>query len=115
MAGTYFSPLLIGESSATRPCSTPKRCPRNFSPLLIGESSATAAIGRAGQRFHRDFSPLLIGESSATQSAPYHGAKPFDFSPLLIGESSATHQENPCTHACFLEFQSPPHRGIFCD
>src|SRR5579883_3354836 len=92
-----------------------RRSRSDFSPLLIGESSATArAVGdNAGQRDDY-FSPLLIGESSATLRATITKAieqgisvpsssgnllRPAprskgeiegtgDFSPLLIGESS---------------------------
>ena len=62
-----------------------------FSPLLIGERSATPIIDNEPQLPVTAFSPLLIGERSATKVRPFRlhrNGSPF--SPLLIGERSAT-------------------------
>ncbi len=61
-----FSPLLIGEDSATPRGTRPRTRPASFSPLLIGEDSATVPDGPGAAGVHAPFSPLLIGEDSAT-------------------------------------------------
>ncbi len=89
-----------------------------FSPLLIGECSATTTTASVTDGSASAFSPLLIGECSATLAACSIGAAPHasrTFSPLLIGECSATDHRVECQRGDWSSFQSPPHRGMFCD
>ena len=86
-----------------------------FSPLLIGERSATLPAFQVREHNHGSFSPLLIGERSATIAARNAWRDcGFSFSPLLIGERSATWEKarNASISSCF---QSPPHRGTVCN
>ena len=87
-----FSPLLIGEQTATSWASPRTASPMPaFSPLLIGEQTATCDASRGRRAAGRTFSPLLIGEQTATRTRARRratGSSPF--SPLLIGEQTAT-------------------------
>src|SRR5581483_4796802 len=135
-----FSPLFIGEYSATRihrarrrrdsrlsvPSSSGNTLQRGgarhrqarhapFSPLFIGEYSATAAARTGVRRGMETFSPLFIGEYSATIiERPRCASSTAPFSPLFIGEYSATRGAAgvPATNP---HFQSPLHRGILCN
>ncbi len=110
-----FSPLLIGERGAT--CGS-GRMPDHggpFSPLLIGERGATSGCSACSGRCPTSFSPLLIGERGATWTAEQRlRAWRGTFSPLLIGERGATELIRGRHHIA-LRFQSPPHRGTWCD
>ena len=141
-----FSPLLIGESSATCARLLEGQVPANrdfqspphrgifcdgrqrrlrpmlqqiampFSPLLIGESSATCDAVLE-QWIWSSFSPLLIGESSATCSV-LRGERASASISLSVPSSSGNLLRLPGTSPVSVHpggFQSPPHRGIFCD
>ncbi len=112
-----FSPLLIGESSATQPRPNWRPTPLFFqSPPHRGIFCDTKDPA------------VMVDVLFAFQSPPHRGifcdkmssprkliSVPPPFSPLLIGESSATASSFMYFDDVMLGFQSPPHRGIFCD
>ena len=113
---TYpFSPLLIGERSATR---VTRRAAR-----LQGDLSVPSSSGSGLQQSFRGctkgsrlaFSPLLIGERSATACALYGGPEHFAFqSPPHRGAVCNAHPPR-YIHQLLVHFQSPPHRGAVCN
>src|SRR5581483_8751467 len=133
-----FSPLLIGERGATAGPSRSSSWTRTFSPLLIGERGAPGVtvdvqwsayafspllIGERGATLFQvfpalsepnAFSPLLIGERGATYGLVTPELAAAAFSPLLIGERGAT-LGRLFTRNHNRVFQSPPHRGTWCD
>ena len=111
-----FSPLLIGEQTATSGPDVPRTSAESrFSPLLIGEQTATSDGCRDRHPRWRRFSPLLIGEQTATERPAR--ASVGDRSVVSVPSSSG----NKLRPAVALhrrhrhQFQSPPHRGTNCD
>src|SRR5581483_5079331 len=95
---TPFSPLFIGEYSATAARGGPAELRGSpFSPLFIGEYSATRKGMSSAAPRSNPFSPLFIGEYSATAPRPRRPRWFLPFSPLFIGEYSAT--EDMAAHA----------------
>ena len=109
-----FSPLLIGERGATGGGAAHRGV---VAFLSVPSSSGNVVRHRRSFRVH-DYHHLSVPSSSGNvvRLVPLfgreHRAPPF--SPLLIGERGAT----PCiavvVHGGHL-FQSPPHRGTWCD
>src|SRR5581483_8916633 len=113
----HFSPLLIGDRSATLLVTAPPRIPART--ISVPSSSGIVlrprrSHGRRSAISLRDFSPLLIGDRSATIEGRDGAPRLLHFSPLLIGDRSATVR---LAHGLTFrtEFQSPPPRGSFCD
>src|SRR5579875_1257264 len=83
-----FSPLLIGEWSASWLTPFIRIWLFTFSPLLIGEWSASVTIG------------LYTYASASFQSPPHRGMECI--------------RQHCCTSGTYSAFQSPPHRGMEC-
>ena len=87
-----------------------------FSPLYIGVSGATIGLCLLWCGLLMTFSPLYIGVSGATQAlSPLWPACGHTFSPLYIGVSGATFDTRCFAHAFSETFQSPLHRGEWCN
>ncbi len=116
MLGITFSPLLIGEDSATQ-TTTPSLA---TSACLSVPSSSGKILRLDGELSRRlrpvPFSPLLIGEDSATARVSL--ADHDRHHELSVPSSSGKILRHPGTVPRLLAesiFQSPPHRGRFCD
>src|SRR5581483_9856867 len=85
-----------------------------FSPLFIGEYSATMPPPTADTVTFTLSVPSSSGNTLQRPSKPVHPRAKVSFSPLFIGEYSATIKQHLVFSYARI-FQSPLHRGILCN
>ena len=111
-----FSPLLIGEQTATAPRADSPWHPLSLSVPSSSGNKLQLSHPRVQWSQHSCLSvPSSSGNKLQLSKTVERGATPEEaFSPLLIGEQTATR-----TKASYVwpasGFQSPPHRGTNCN